>query len=222
MAPDLVSPVDAPEAYRQMLLGLLGEDDPALVQAATVARLRALVREAGPLVRTRPAPEEWSVVECLGHLADGELVVARAGALDPRRGRARHRRLRPGSLGRRAAPRRGRPGGPHRPVRRAAHGQPAAVGPDAGGRPAAGRSPPRAWPGELRADHPPGGRPRPLPRRPGGTGLLGPAAGRTGPLAAATSQHPVGRPCAVPPVHALAAHASTRRCPGWAPATVES
>ena len=76
MAPDLVSPVDAPEAYRQMLLGLLGEDDPALVQAATVARLRALVREAGPLVRTRPAPEEWSVVECLGHLADGELVVA--------------------------------------------------------------------------------------------------------------------------------------------------
>ena len=76
MAPDLVSPVDAPEAYRRMLLGLLGDDDPTVVQAATVARLRALVREAGPLVAVRPEPGEWSVVECLGHLTDGELVVA--------------------------------------------------------------------------------------------------------------------------------------------------
>ena len=76
MAPDLVSPVDAPEAYRRMLLDLLGEDDPAVVQAATVARLRAIVRDAGPLVAVRPAPGEWSVVECLGHLTDGELIVA--------------------------------------------------------------------------------------------------------------------------------------------------
>jgi hypothetical protein len=76
MAPDLVSPVDAPEAYRRMLLDLLGEDDPAVVQAATVARLRAIVRDAGPLVAVRPAPGQWSVVECLGHLTDGELIVA--------------------------------------------------------------------------------------------------------------------------------------------------
>jgi hypothetical protein len=76
MAPDLVSPVDAPEAYRRMLLDLLGEDDPAVVQVATVARLRAIVRDAGPLVAVRPAPGEWSVVECLGHLTDGELIVA--------------------------------------------------------------------------------------------------------------------------------------------------
>ena len=76
MAPDLVSPVDAPEAYRRMLLGLLGDDDPVVVQAATVARLRALAREAGSLVAVRPEPGEWSVVECLGHLVDGELVVA--------------------------------------------------------------------------------------------------------------------------------------------------
>jgi hypothetical protein len=76
MAPDLVSPVDAPEAYRRMLLDLIGEDDPAVVQAATVARLRAIVRDAGPLVAVRPAPGEWSVVECLGHLTDGELIVA--------------------------------------------------------------------------------------------------------------------------------------------------
>jgi hypothetical protein len=76
MAPDLVSPVDAPEAYRRMLLDLIREDDPAVVQAATVARLRAIVRDAGPLVAVRPAPGEWSVVECLGHLTDGELIVA--------------------------------------------------------------------------------------------------------------------------------------------------
>jgi hypothetical protein len=34
------------------------------------------VRDAGPLVAVRPAPGEWSVVECLGHLTDGELIVA--------------------------------------------------------------------------------------------------------------------------------------------------
>ena len=76
MAPDLVSPVDAPEAYRRLLLGLLGEDDPAVVQGGTVARMRALVREAGDQLRDRPAPGEWSVIECLGHLVDGELVVS--------------------------------------------------------------------------------------------------------------------------------------------------
>ena len=26
--------------------------------------------------RDRPAPDEWSVIECLGHLLDGELVVS--------------------------------------------------------------------------------------------------------------------------------------------------
>lgn len=76
MAPDLVSPVSDPEAYRALLLGLLGDDDPAIVQAATLARWRALVDDAGSLVRARPAPGEWSVVECLGHLVDGELVIA--------------------------------------------------------------------------------------------------------------------------------------------------
>jgi len=76
MAPDLVSPVDAPEAYRQLLLGLLGEDDPVRVQGGTVARMRELVHEAGAHLRDRPAPDEWSVIECLGHLVDGELVVS--------------------------------------------------------------------------------------------------------------------------------------------------
>ena len=57
--------------------------------------------------------------------------------LDPRRGRAGHRRLRPGSLGRPAARPRRRPGIAHRPVRRPAPGQPPAVGDDARRRPRA-------------------------------------------------------------------------------------
>ena len=64
------------EAYRRSLLAALGGDDPAAAQAETTATLRALVAEAGPLLRVRPAPGEWSVLECIGHIVDGELVVA--------------------------------------------------------------------------------------------------------------------------------------------------
>ncbi|HSL77207.1 MAG TPA: DinB family protein [Candidatus Limnocylindrales bacterium] len=69
-------PIQSPEGYRQMLLGYLGGEDAATVQAATVARLRALVAEAGDDLRTRPEPKEWSVIECIGHLTDSELVTA--------------------------------------------------------------------------------------------------------------------------------------------------
>ncbi len=69
-------PVAAPDAYRALLLGALGADDPAVVQAETPARVASLIREAGPRLRIRPAPGEWSVIECLGHLVDGELVVS--------------------------------------------------------------------------------------------------------------------------------------------------
>ena len=37
---------------------------------------RALVDEAGADLRTRPAPGEWWVLECLGHAVDGELVMS--------------------------------------------------------------------------------------------------------------------------------------------------
>jgi hypothetical protein len=72
----VIDPVSAPEAYRQMLLAALGEDDPAVVLAAGPAAVRALVADAGDLLRTRPEPAEWSVAECVAHLADAELVVA--------------------------------------------------------------------------------------------------------------------------------------------------
>lgn len=57
-----------------MLLELLGTDDPAGVQAATPRALRQLVDEAGPDLRTRPEAGEWSVLECIGHMGDAEIV----------------------------------------------------------------------------------------------------------------------------------------------------
>jgi hypothetical protein len=72
-APD---PVAAARAYQDFVLAALGDDDPAVVQAGTPDAIRALVAEAGSDVRTKPEPGEWSVLECIAHLADGELVVS--------------------------------------------------------------------------------------------------------------------------------------------------
>jgi hypothetical protein len=73
LSPD---PVADPKAYQDHLLGLLGEDDPASVQVATPDAWRALVEEAGDLVGQRPEPREWSVLECLGHAVDAEIVAS--------------------------------------------------------------------------------------------------------------------------------------------------
>jgi hypothetical protein len=69
-------PVKEAAAYQSLLVGLVGNDDPAAVQEATPAALRSLVGEAGALLRRRPAEREWSVLELIGHLTDGELVVS--------------------------------------------------------------------------------------------------------------------------------------------------
>lgn len=61
-------------AYQRSLLGLLGADDPAVAQAGTPSALRALAEEAGTALRTRPASREWSVLECIGHIWDAEVV----------------------------------------------------------------------------------------------------------------------------------------------------
>jgi len=65
--------LDAPLRRRE-ILSWLGEDDTATVQAATVGRMRELVAAAGALLRDRPEPTEWSVIECVGHLVDSEIV----------------------------------------------------------------------------------------------------------------------------------------------------
>jgi hypothetical protein len=68
-------PVADPSDYQRYIVSLLRQDDPAEVQAATPGTLRALIDEAADDVRMRPEPKEWSVLECLGHLADSEIVA---------------------------------------------------------------------------------------------------------------------------------------------------
>jgi hypothetical protein len=71
-----VDPVATPAAYQRFLLSALGDDDPAEAQAATAGAIRALIVEARDLLRVRPEPAEWSVLECIGHIVDAELVAA--------------------------------------------------------------------------------------------------------------------------------------------------
>ena len=71
-----VDPVARTSEYQQMLLGVLGERDPAQVIASVPDELDRLVGEAGEHLRTRPAEGEWSPIEILGHLLDAEIVLA--------------------------------------------------------------------------------------------------------------------------------------------------
>ena len=71
-----VDPVTQAEEYRHLLLTLLGDRDPAEVQSELPDQIAAVLAEAGDSLRTRPAPREWSVLECLGHMFDAEIVVA--------------------------------------------------------------------------------------------------------------------------------------------------
>ena len=63
------------EQYIQRILGHTQGKEPLEVQAATPKRLEQLVegRSASEL-KKRPAPEKWSVIEILAHLADAELA----------------------------------------------------------------------------------------------------------------------------------------------------
>jgi hypothetical protein len=69
-------PVREAQAYQQSLLDALGDDDPAEAQATTPARIRRLVAEAGSDLPSKPAPGEWSVLECIGHVTDAETVMS--------------------------------------------------------------------------------------------------------------------------------------------------
>jgi hypothetical protein len=69
-------PVAEGKAYQTHILGLLGDDDPVEVQRGTAERYGGLVADAGDLVRTRPEPTEWSVLECLAHTTQAEVVYS--------------------------------------------------------------------------------------------------------------------------------------------------
>jgi hypothetical protein len=62
------------ETYRRPMLDVLGQDDAATVQDTEPELWRRLLDQAGAHLRTRPEPGEWSVLECLGHVTDSELV----------------------------------------------------------------------------------------------------------------------------------------------------
>ena len=74
--PTSPDPVSEPKAYQDHLLGWLGEDDPAAVQAATPATLRLQAAEAGPHLTLRPEAGEWSALECIAHIVDAEIVMS--------------------------------------------------------------------------------------------------------------------------------------------------
>jgi len=69
-------PVAEAAEYQRYLTGLVGDDDPAEVQAGSAAAWREVIQRAGARVAERPEPDEWSVLECLGHVTDSEVVVA--------------------------------------------------------------------------------------------------------------------------------------------------
>ena len=172
-----IDPVAAAEAYRASLLAALGDDDPAVVQAGTADALRALVRDAGDSLRIRPEPGEWSVLECIGHITDAELVVATRERWILAEDRARDRRLRPGPVGRPARAQRRRSGAPDRAVRGAPPLEPRSLGAPPGSGSRADRPAPGARRRELRPDLPPGGRPRSHPPRAGASRARGRPAG---------------------------------------------
>jgi len=64
------------EEYRRPVIEALGPDDPFEVQAGEVDLWRRVLESAGASLRMRPAEGEWSVIECLGHMVDSELVTS--------------------------------------------------------------------------------------------------------------------------------------------------
>ena len=75
-SPQSPDPLSDPKGYQTHLLGLLGDDDPAAVQAGTPPTLQQFAAEAGPYLPLRPEPAEWSALECIAHIVDAEIVMS--------------------------------------------------------------------------------------------------------------------------------------------------
>ncbi|MFI5114247.1 MAG: DinB family protein [Terriglobales bacterium] len=64
------------QQYVQRIGSYIAGQEPLKVQAATPKKLERLVARASTAkLRKRPAPDKWSVVEILAHLADVEIVI---------------------------------------------------------------------------------------------------------------------------------------------------
>ena len=65
-----------PQQYTDRILRCLEGREPLAVMATTVEAIDHLIRGVPiPDVRSRPAPQKWSVSEILAHLADAEIVI---------------------------------------------------------------------------------------------------------------------------------------------------
>ena len=71
-----IDPVAEAAEYQRLLLDLVGDRDPAELQAGFGALLSREIEAAGPNLRKRPEPAEWSPLECVGHVVDAEIVYA--------------------------------------------------------------------------------------------------------------------------------------------------
>ena len=78
-------PISEPKAYQDHLLGLLGDG-----RSRGGAGVRRGARGArwpsrrGSWASFARSPSEWSVIECLGHAVDAEVVMSGALPMDPR------------------------------------------------------------------------------------------------------------------------------------------
>ena len=66
---------ETPQEYIKRITSYVEGEQPMKVQAATSKKLERLIRGVSlSKLRKRPAPDKWSVVEILAHLADTEIV----------------------------------------------------------------------------------------------------------------------------------------------------
>jgi hypothetical protein len=69
--------VESPSQYVQRILSNIEGEDPLQVLGATAGRLRAIVRDSpAETLRRKPAPDKWSAVQIIAHLADAEIVAS--------------------------------------------------------------------------------------------------------------------------------------------------
>jgi hypothetical protein len=67
---------ETPQQYTQRILSNAQGQDPIKVQSTTNKKLARLIKGVPTAkLRKRPAPDKWSVVEILAHLADVEIVL---------------------------------------------------------------------------------------------------------------------------------------------------
>ena len=70
-----MSESETTEQYQRRLAGYVEGQDPLVMQAATAKKLAQLIAGVSEeRLRRRPAPDKWSVVEILAHLAEDELT----------------------------------------------------------------------------------------------------------------------------------------------------